>query len=58
MFEIRAKCDNSRCSPGIFTVERREVVKKNAAGRDYAIQQVVCPQCRMWARITGIKKKS
>jgi len=57
MFEVRAKCDNSRCSAGVFIVDRPQVTKKSTSGTDYTIKQVVCPECRMWATVTGIKEK-
>lgn len=57
MFEIRANCDNRRCPAGVFIVERRKVVKRSTSGQEFTINQVVCPECRMWAKVTRIKEK-
>jgi hypothetical protein len=58
MYEVRAICESSRCERNVFTVKRRSIVKKSTSGQPYTINQVACPRCRMWARVSTIKEVS
>lgn len=55
-FEVSARCNQSKCPTTDFKVDRRKVVKKSSEGNEYTIGQVVCPGCRMWAEVTGIRE--
>ncbi len=52
---ITALCDSRLCKGREFQVERKHVVKTSTSGQKYTIEHVVCPECKMWANITGIE---
>ncbi|HKI50504.1 MAG TPA: hypothetical protein VJ995_00385 [Geothermobacteraceae bacterium] len=54
MYNVRAACGNSRCKTKVFSVKRKVIDKVGTDSRPYRIKQVVCPNCRMLAPVTGI----
>ena len=58
-FRVTAECPNARCvddGSGRFTVERRNIKKRSTHGQEYTISIVVCPICRMWAKVIRIEE--
>lgn len=56
MFEVTAICESPRCGRHDFKMLRRNVTRRSTSGQSYTIENVVCPQCSMWAKMTEIKK--
>jgi len=54
-FEVTAVCRNERCDTDLFTQNRKKVDRLGTDGRKYRTQNLVCPECRQWADVTGIK---
>lgn len=55
-YNVTATCESPRCDAGQFTVRRTKVHVDSTEGRRYPIEHIVCPECRMWARITDVKE--
>ena len=49
--------DCPRCfGPDHFTVQRKKIKKVSTDGHEYTIKNIVCPRCRMWCDVVGIKE--
>lgn len=55
-FDVRAICANSRCKAGTFHLQRKKAHYKSTSGHVCPIEKVVCPDCRMWAAVTGVRE--
>jgi len=53
---VRAICFNSRCKTSAFDVQRKKVHALRTSGEVHQIENLVCPGCRMWARVTSVKE--
>ena len=41
---------------GEFQVQRKTVRKKSTSGEIYTIENLVCPNCRCWAKVSKIEE--
>ena len=55
-YQIDAVCTNDRCASVEFSVLRRQIDKTATSGEPYRISRIVCPTCKSWGDITGIKE--
>ncbi len=53
-YKVTAHCGSRKCKDFQFTVIKKKIVKTSTGGSDYIIENVVCPQCSMWADVVDI----
>ena len=55
-YKIIAECNSPKCKGRVFNVYRDKIIKKSksGSGRTYLIENIVCPECRMWAKVKEI----
>lgn len=57
LFVVTAVCNSRRCNSRTFTVERKKIMRRSTSGDDFLMQNIVCPECRMWADVQKIEKR-